>query len=143
VDNDQALEIESGLTRDELSVMPVPALHRLESDHARILCEMEAPVIGGLAASVADDAAAVNRLATSGLCVYLAQTLESVMARVGLDGVGRQALVGDPSRLIRERFLRRDPVYRRMASLIVDAERPPRDTCEQIVAALGGWQTTS
>ena len=141
VDNDQALEDLSGLSREELEDLPVTTLHALEAEHARRLCEMVPPVIAGVAASIADSPDVMALLADAGFCVYLAQSPESVLSRVGRTGVGRQVLRqgGSAAAALSEQFSRRDPVFRSHAALVLDAGRPPQENVDRIVDAWTTW----
>ena len=58
------------------------------------------------------------------------------MKNAGTTGVGRQGLVENPSEVIRERFERRDPRYRRIASLIIDISVGPESATKLIVEKL-------
>lgn len=142
VDNDTALEELSGLSRAELALLPVDRLHSLEAEHARRMCDADPPLIAGVAASVADDPAVMDLLASSGFCVYLALTAESALARVGKEGVGRQVLDGGgAATTLSERFSRRDPVFRSHAALVVGASRPPEESSDRIVDAWTAWSS--
>ena len=142
VDNDRALEELSGLSQSELQDVPVTRLNSLEAEHARRLCEADPPMIAGVAASVADDPVAMDLLADAGFLVYLALTPDSALARVGRAGPGRQILDGEHAvATLRERFSRRDPVFRSHADLVLDASRPPEEICDRIVEAWTGWSS--
>lgn len=69
----------------------------------------------GAAASVIDYPESIKLLreATS---IYLRLPLEKLLERAGSTGIGRQALAENAQAVITERFKRRDPHYREVAS---------------------------
>ena len=107
--------------------MPVIALHEVESRYLSDVLSQDAPFITGAAASVVDYPA--NReLLTSVTSIYLRIPLDQVIARAGSTGVGRQALAHDAEKVLSERYLRRDPLYKEVAALTVDlTDQPQRD----------------
>ena len=60
--------------------------------------------------------------------IYLRISLEQVLTRVGSAGVGRQALIEGAEKILTDRYIRRDPLYRAVAALTVDlTDQPQRD----------------
>jgi shikimate kinase len=126
-DNDFEMTKRYGYSQEELASMPVIALHEVESRYLSDVLSQDAPFITGAAASVVDYPA--NReLLTSVTSIYLRIPLDQVIARAGSTGVGRQALAHDAEKVLSERYLRRDPLYKSVAALTVDlTDQPKRD----------------
>jgi shikimate kinase len=130
-DNDFEMTERYGYTREELSSMPVIALHEVESRYLADVLAEEAPFITGAAASVVDYPE--NRaLLEANTSIYLHIPLEQVISRAGSTGVGRQALAQDAEKVLTERYLRRDPLYRAVAALTVDLTDQPQRDAEMI-----------
>jgi len=126
-DNDFEMTKRYGYSQEELASMPVIALHEVESRYLSDVLSQDAPFITGAAASVVDYPA--NReLLTSVTSIYLRIPLDQVIARAGSTGVGRQALAHDAEKVLSDRYLRRDPLYKSVAALTVDlTDQPKRD----------------
>jgi shikimate kinase len=126
-DNDFEMTERYGYSHEELSSMPVIALHEVESRYLADVLAQDAPFITGAAASVVDYPE--NRtLLEAHTAIYLHIPLEQVISRAGNTGVGRQALAHDAEKVLTERYLRRDPLYRAVAALTVDlTDQPQRD----------------
>ena len=124
-DNDFEMTKRYGHSQEELASMPVIALHEVESRYLVDVLTHDAPFITGAAASVVDYPA--NReLLTSVDSIYLRIPLDQVIARAGSTGVGRQALAHDAEKILSERYLRRDPLYKEVAALTVDLTDQPQ-----------------
>jgi shikimate kinase len=130
-DNDFEMTPRFGYSQEELSSMPVIALHEIESRYLSDVLAQEAPFITGAAASVVDYPE--NRaLLEANTAIYLRIPLEQVISRAGKTGVGRQALAQDAEKVLTERYLRRDPLYRAVAALTVDLTDQPQRDAEMI-----------
>lgn len=130
-DNDFEMTKRYGYSQEELASMPVIALHEVESRYLADVLSQDAPFITGAAASVVDYPA--NReLLTSVTSIYLRIPLDQVIARAGSTGVGRQALAHDAEKILSERYLRRDPLYKSVAALTVDLTDQPKHDADII-----------
>lgn len=134
-DNDFEISKLASLSIKQLSQLDVPTLHAFESDYLKDILTRPTPLIAGAAASIADDLNLIDLLENE-FTVYLHLPLENLLKSAGTTGVGRQGLVENPSEVIRERFERRDPRYRRIASLIIDMSVGPESAAELIVEKL-------
>lgn len=139
LDNDVQLAAQSGRSAVALEHGEgVDALHRRELDQIALVSQRPPPFVAGVAASIADNRAALDALAATGFTVYLFAAPEVLAARVGV-GVGRPLLGGDPHAVLQEQFARRDPVLRRIAALTVDTvTTSPAGVVDLIVARLTG-----
>ena len=124
-DNDFEMTKRFGYSQDELASMPVIALHEVESRYLADVLTQDAPFFTGAAASVVDYPAS-RKLLAKVTAIYLRIPLEQVIARAGNTGVGRQALAVDAEKVLSERYLRRDPLYKEVAALTVDLTDQPR-----------------
>ncbi len=134
-DNDLEMAQINGMTIEELSQLPVDELHELEENYLRDVISRPEPFIAGAAASVVDNPENVELL-KSIYAIYLYVPLADLLARAGTSGVGRQALIEHPEEIIKQRFERRDPLYREAASLIMDQGLSAEDSIEEIAQAL-------
>lgn len=126
-DNDFEMTLRYGYSEEKLSSMSVAELHAIESKYLKDVLGEEAPFITGAAASVIDypENRELLEMATT---IYLRIPLNSVLARAGTSGVGRQALTENAEKVLTDRYLRRDPLYRSIATLTVElSDQPQRD----------------
>jgi shikimate kinase len=94
-----------------------------------------APLISGAAASVVDYP--LNReLLEKVTTIYLRIPLSAVIARAGTSGVGRQALGGNGAQILSERYERRDPLYKKVASNILELTDSPSADAEKLIALI-------
>ena len=135
IDNDYELSKIASMSMKQLAQLDVPTLHTLEAKYLQDVLNRPAPLIAGAAASIADNLDLIDALENE-FTVYLYSPLENLMKNAGTTGVGRQGLVENPSEVIRERFERRDPRYRRIASLIIDISVGPESATKLIVEKL-------
>ena len=118
-DNDEEMSIRYGFTHDELASMPVSELHALESRYLADVLAESAPLITGAAASVVDypeNQALLQSVKT----IYLRIPLAAVISRAGIQGIGRQAILEGGEIILRERFERRDPLYKMVSSATLE-----------------------
>ena len=135
IDNDFEISKLASLSIKQLSQIDVTTLHELEFDYLRDILTRPTPLIAGAPASIADNLDLIETLENE-FTVYLYSPLENLMKNAGTTGVGRQGLVENPSEVIRERFERRDPRYRSIASLIIDISVGPENAVKLIVEKL-------
>lgn len=118
-DNDTELSQLSGLSAEELGELPVAELHVLEALCFQKILTHPAPFISGVAGSVIDKKAHCE-LIKGAYAIYLRLPLDVIIERAGYAGIGRQwTRVADDTQ-IRERFFRRDPIYKECAKITVD-----------------------
>ena len=134
-DNDQELQTLNQLSAIELATLPVPELHKLEGEYLTWVMQRPISFISGAAASVIDypESLELLRDATS---VYLRLPLEKLLVRTGSTGIGRQALLQDAERVITQRYIRRDPLYRAVAHLTIELGDNPIEDAEGIINIL-------
>lgn len=134
-DNDTELSQLSGLSAQALGEMPVAELHVLEASCFKEILSRPAPFISGVAGSVIDKEEH-SELIKGEFAIYLRLPLAEIIERAGYSGIGRQwTRVADDSQ-IRERFTRRDPLYRACARLTVDLSSSAEADARAIVNAL-------
>lgn len=134
-DNDTELSQLTGLSAQELGELSVEELHVHETACFKEILSRPAPFISGAAGSVIDKHE--NReLIKSAFAIYLRLPLEETIERAGYAGIGRQfTRVADDSQ-IRERFHRRDPLYKECAKLTVDLSSSAEADAQAIINAL-------
>jgi shikimate kinase len=135
-DNDDELARINNMTVEQLSSLSVDALHQLEGAYLADVVGRPAPFISGAAASVIDypESQAILKSATS---VYLRLPLQKVLERAGTSGIGRQALQENAEEIVRERYLRRDPIYSAVSRLTIDLGDSPETDAQKIIDGLG------
>lgn len=134
-DNDLEMTARYGFSQDQLASMPVDQLHALESRYLTDVLAQNAPFITGAAASVVDYPAN-RKLLLEATSIYLCIPLEKVIARAGSSGVGRQAIAFDGEKILTERYLRRDPLYKEVAALTIELSENPQHDAEVIMKFL-------
>ena len=135
LDNDDELALLTGMTPKQLSAITVEELHRLEDSYLLNLSRRPAPWIAGVAGSVVDNRENI-RIIEPIFSIYLYRPIESLLLHTGDTGVGRQALSSGAQEIIRERFERRDPRYRELASLEVEISDDPFADVAKILVAI-------
>lgn len=118
-DNDTEMTKRYGYSQEQLSSMPVPELHKIESRYLVDVMKQDGPFISGAAASVIDYPEN-QELLKSATTIYLRIPLNAVLTRAGDRGVGRQALNEDAGSVLTQRYERRDPLYKLVASATVE-----------------------
>jgi shikimate kinase len=134
-DNDTYMAELFGLTVATLSTMPITELHKWESRYIQEMAMRPAPFISGAAGSVVDTPE-IRLLLKKFYCVYLRIPLEKVLERAGKSGVGRQALTGANAEILRERYLRRDPLYKECSKIIIELSNSAESDAQKIIEAL-------
>lgn len=137
LDNDELVQRATGrATPDVLRAGGEVTLRRVELDALTEALETTPPVIAGIAAGVVTDADARRRLAAGGFVVYLRVPLAELVRRVAAGG-GRPWLAPDPPAALRRLSAGRDPLYREVADLVLEAgEASPSQLARRILAAV-------
>jgi shikimate kinase len=135
IDNDVDMATQSGMTIAQLSALPVPELHKIEAEFIKRVIQQDAPLISGAAASVIENED-IREMLKNVYAVYLSISVEKAIERASTGTVGRQALTGEGTQILRERFARRDPLYRSVASLIIEQSGSPENDAEIILKAI-------
>ncbi len=132
VDNDDMLVRRTGrLARDIAERDGLTALHEAEAEALVAAVAEAGPAVVGAAAGAVCLPAAASALAR-GDVVYLRADPAVLTARLG-----REPGDGHRPRLdLAAQFGERDPVYRGLADVVVDAEAAPDVVCNEIIAAL-------
>jgi shikimate kinase len=135
IDNDSDMALQTGITINQLSELSVPELHKIEADFIINVMKKEAPFISGAAASVIENEN-IRELLKEIYAVYLSIPVETAIARASAGTVGRQALNNEGIQLLRDRYARRDPLYRQVASLTLDLTDSPEKDAQKIISAI-------
>ena len=134
-DNDTELSNLNNMSSEELGELAVDELHALETSCLENILSRPAPFISGAAASVIDYPS--NReLLKSVFVVYLRLPLDEILERAGSSGIGRQFLRTASDSDIRDRFNRRDPLYKECSKLTVNLSQSADDDAKIILQAL-------
>ena len=134
LDNDLDMAKSTGITVEALSKRSVEELHKLEAEFILKVIASDAPFIAGAAASVIENLEVQSALKDINT-IYLYIALDQIYSRTGAGTVGRQA-INDETDIIKERFERRDPLYRKYAKHVLNlSENPKRDT-ERLIALI-------
>lgn len=139
LDNDYGLSKMISKSVDELSHLDIDVLHTYESAYAQNLLEKSGEFIANLAASIGDNPELLNKLKAE-TTIYLHTSLQAQQLHSGTRGVGRQALVSNRDEEIRSRYTRRDPRFREVATLIVEASRDRNKDAQTILEFLEGQE---
>lgn len=132
IDNDYEMSKMASLSMKELAALDVPTLHKLEEKYLIDVLSRTGPLIAGAAASAADNDELVAALKNQ-CTIYLHTPIEIQKQRAGNAGVGRQGLTENAQDVIRERYERRDPRYRDVASFVIDTTREPENDAQRIL----------
>ena len=132
IDNDYEMSKMASLSMKQLSALDIPTLHILEEKYLKDVLTRPGPLVAGAAASAGDSEELIEALRNQ-CTIYLHTPLEIQKQRAGNSGVGRQGLGENAVDVIRERYERRDPRYRQIASLIIDTTREPESDAARIL----------
>jgi shikimate kinase len=135
IDNDQVVEQMVGMpTRDLLQQRGVEAMRTAESAAAIQVLTMPTPLIAGAAAGIVLDPAVSAQVHDGAFVVFLRARIETLAKRV--EGTYRPWLGDDPEATLRKLYVGREPLYEKMADLVldVDATSPDADA-QQILDA--------
>lgn len=135
IDNDLDMATQTGLTIEQLSALSVPELHKIEAEFILRVLAQDAPLISGAAASVIENVEIQSKLA-SVYSVYLSIPVEMAIQRASAGTVGRQALDEAGVQILRDRYAKRDPLYRKVASLVIELSNSPESDAKKILDAI-------
>ncbi len=140
VDNDEVVAQLTGMpTRDLLQQRGEAAMREAEFAAVDKVLADPGPVIAGAAAGVVLNVELCERLHAGAFVVYLRARVETLVARV--TGTYRPWLGADPAAAIRTLYEGREPLYEKLAHLVVDVDdTTPDAVAGTIVGALGGEQ---
>jgi shikimate kinase len=132
IDNDLDMAKQTGMSIAELSSLSVAELHKIEAEFINEVLKTQAPFISGAAASVIENLQIRNEL--KNVCaIYLSIPVETAIERASAGSVGRQALTEEGVKIMRERYKRRDPLYREVASYVINLSSSPAADAEEIL----------
>jgi shikimate kinase len=132
IDNDLDMAKQTGMSIAELSSLSVADLHKIEAEFINEVLKRQAPFISGAAASVIENLQIRNEL--KNVCaIYLSIPVETAIERASAGSVGRQALTEEGVKIMRERYKRRDPLYREVASHVINLSNSPAADAENIL----------
>jgi shikimate kinase len=136
LDNDEIVEQMVGMpTRDLLQQRGVAAMRTAESAAAQQVLTMKAPVIAGAAAGIVLDPAVSAQVHDGAFVVFLRAQIGTLAKRV--EGTYRPWLGDDPEATLRKLYEGREPLYEKLAHLVVDVDdTTPDDVARRILDAL-------
>ncbi|MEA4889476.1 MAG: shikimate kinase [Clostridiaceae bacterium] len=142
IDLDQAIETAIGRTIPAyFAAEGEPAFRNLEQQHLQQVLKSGAGQILAAGGGTLLDPAAESLVRNSpALVVFLDTSLEKICQRVG-DGEGRPMIYRQGDRHLRDLFSLRQPRYRTLADLTVDAGGEPEAIAGRIAAELGFEQS--
>ena len=139
IDNDARLEERTGQTAREVAAAEgADALHAREAGVLVDALASSVPAVVAAAAAAPMEASAAAAMHAHSV-VYLCTTPEILAGRIGRTSVGddhRPFVAGDVLARLTSQFTERDPRYRALAMLVVDAGRPRDVIVSEISAAL-------
>ena len=139
LDNDYGLSKMLSQSVNELAKLDVETLHANEDQYLENLLRRKGNFVAGVAASVADNEKLLNSLQGE-FTIYLHTSLESQLRHSGTKGVGRQGLLENRDGEIKSRYLRRNPRYMEIASLVIEATRDRKRDAQEILEYLANSQ---
>ena len=136
VDNDELVAGICGMpTRDVLDKRGVAAMREAEFAAVDAVLAQPPPLVAGAAAGIVVNAALCSRLHAGAFVVYLRARLDTLTARVA--GTPRPWLGDDPAAALHTLYTGREPLYEKLAHLIVDVDdAAPDDVAGAILEAL-------
>lgn len=136
IDNDEVVAEIAGMpTKDLLEKQGVAAMRTAESAAVDRVLAMDPPVVAGAAAGVVLDPAVSARLHAGAFVVYLRARIETLEHRV--EGTYRPWLGHDPGVTLRTLSEGREPLYEKLAHLVVDVDdADPDAVAGQILEAV-------
>ena len=130
LDNDLDMATISNKTIEQLSEIAVEDLHALEANYILDVISQNGPFIAGAAASVIENPEIQQALLNIN-SIYLSIPLEEIYKRTSAGTVGRQAINSEVD-IIKERYLRRDPLYRKFARKTLKLSHNPTKDAEKL-----------
>jgi shikimate kinase len=142
IDNDEIVEQMVGMpTRDLQQQRGVAAMRVAESAAAQQVLTMPAPLIAGAAAGIVLDPVVSAQVHDGAFVVFLRARIGTLAKRV--EGTYRPWLGDDPEATLRTLYEGREPLYEKLAHLVVDVDTiTPDEVARQILDALPGDRTT-
>ncbi|HEY0870173.1 MAG TPA: shikimate kinase [Acidothermaceae bacterium] len=136
IDNDEVVEQMVGMpTRDLLQQRGVAAMRTAESAAAQQVLTMKAPLIAGVAAGIVLDPAVSEQVHDGAFVVFLRAHIDTLAKRV--EGTYRPWLGDDPEATLRKLYEGREPLYEKLAHLVVDVDdAKPDDVAHRILDTL-------
>jgi shikimate kinase len=130
IDNDQVVEQMVGMpTRDLLQQRGVEAMRTAESAAAIQVLTRPAPLIAGAAAGIVLDPLVSAQVHDEAFVVFLKARIETLAKRV--EGTYRPWLGDDPEATLRKLYVGREPLYEKMADLVLDVDETTPDADAQ------------
>lgn len=121
IDNDQVVAQMVGMpTRDLLQQRGVEAMRVAESAAAIYVLTMPAPLIAGAAAGIVLDPVVSAQVHDGAFVVFLRARLDTLAKRV--EGTYRPWLGDDPEATLRALYAGREPLYEKLAHLVLDVD---------------------
>jgi aminomethyltransferase len=136
IDNDEVVAQLAGMpTRELLQTKGEPAMRAAEAQALHLVLRMDTPLVAGAAAGVVLDPLLSERLHGGAFVVYLHADVETLATRVV--GTDRPWLGADPLATMQALYDGREPLYRKLAHLVVEvAGADPAQVAAQILAAV-------
>jgi shikimate kinase len=126
IDNDQVVEQMVGMpTRDLMQSQGVAAMRAAESAAALHVLTMPPPLIAGAAAGIVLDPVVSAQVHDGAFVVFLRARIETLAKRV--EGTYRPWLGDDPETTLRTLYVGREPLYEKMADLVLDVDDTTAD----------------
>jgi len=130
IDNDQVVAQMAGMpTRDLLQQRGVEAMRIAESAAAIQVLTMPPPLIAGAAAGIVLDPAVSAQVHDGAFVVFLRARIETLAKRV--EGTYRPWLGDDPEATLRTLYVGREPLYEKVADLVLDVDDTSPDADAQ------------
>lgn len=135
VDNDESIATLAGRSTVDLAAVGPELLHAWESAYVHMVADLDAPLVAGIPASIAERADDLGLLNRQGLLVYLRADTDTLAARVAADQP--RPLLGEAARAsLAEMFAVRDPLLVASAFVALDATRSPEAIVRDILALI-------
>jgi shikimate kinase len=136
IDNDQVVEQMVGMpTRDLMQQKGVAAMRAAETAAAQEVLTMPTPVIAGAAAGIVLDGAVSAQVHEGAFVVYLKAAIATLAKRV--EGTYRPWLGDDPEATLRTLYEGREPLYEKLADLVIEVDAlQPDEIAQRIVDGL-------
>ena len=131
IDNDLDMSTSTGKSIAELSELSVTELHEIEAKFILEVIKSKGPFVAGAAASVIENLEVQKELQNINT-IYLSIPLTQIYQRTGAGTVGRQAINQDKD-IIKERFERRDPLYRKYARKTLNLSENPASDADELL----------
>jgi shikimate kinase len=130
IDNDQVVAQMVGMpTRDLLQQRGVEAMRAAESAAAIQVLTMPTPVIAGAAAGIVLDPTVSAQVHDGAFVVFLRAKIATLAKRV--EGTYRPWLGDHPEATLRKLYVGREPLYEKMADLVLDVDDTTPDADAQ------------